>query len=283
MQGGVNFGKDSSLDQPMQMPMSTLEKHYDELLDFITKKKIGKKQYQGLIIHVNNFDSLLYDKENKKKVIAFFHEIRDIMQLKHTYFVFLGPRNFFKEIIDPQQRIKGVFVQSPLMLDPLSKEEIVQALDERLLLLKSEHIAAIIKPFDDAVIYKLHDLYHGDIRSIMSGLTDILGQYAHMLGKTLTVDQAMLLLGRERWERIAATANLTPEQTEIVKQFALAPDFVTQKDLVESLNKTKESMSGYYFKTLKENGIIEEKKKIGNTKYWGLTDEYLPIRFIVGL
>lgn len=279
IQAGLNVGKSTSTEQPAFLPMTMLEKYFFELMTFIRKHKISGKNYQGLIVHVNNFDALLQEKDNKKKIIAFFNEIRDLLQTEHLYSVFLGPSSFFQDIIAPQQRIKGIFILSPLELHALSKQELIQVFDERLKLATSDTVLSIIKPFEDEVIARLYDLYNGDIRSVMNALQDILGQTS-LITKTLPVDKAMFLLGRERWMQLELTANLTTEQTEILKYLAASDNDVTQKELVASLNKTKESMSGYYFKTLKEHGIIEEKEKIGTTKYWGLTEQYYPISFL---
>lgn len=280
IQAGIDFGRGSTTERPSYMPMSTLEQYFIDMLTFIRTHKIQGKKYHGLIIHVNNFDALLQDAANKKRVIAFFHEIRDLLQTPHAYSLFLGPSNFYKDTIASQQRISGIFVLSPLLIAPLSNQELTRALDERLKLFQSDTAKSVIKPFDADVIRRLYELYQGDIRSILNALQDILGYAAQILSKTFTVDEALVLLGRERWNRIELLAKLTPEQKEILKYLASANHHVTQKELVASLHKTKESMSGYYFKALKERGIIEEKKKTGTTKFWGLTDAYYPIRFL---
>jgi len=56
---------------------------------------------------------------------------------------------------------------------------------------------------------------------------------------------------------------------------------ITQKDLAKLTNKAPSNISGYYLNPLKDAGIIELKKKKGNLKYWGLTQDYIPIKFIL--
>ena len=254
LQLGGDFGRDAKVEQPIQLAMSILEQYYIDLIEFIRKNPIGGKKYHGLIIHVNNFDVLLNDANTKKAVIHFFQEIRDMMQYKNTYFVFLGPRHFFREIISQEQRVKSIFVQTPLMLSPLSKQDIVKTFNERMQLLKSDDVQEVIKPFEDEVMYRLYDLFNGDIRSIMSALKDILSQCSYTLGRTLTVDEAMMLLGRERWERIEASANLTEEQLTILKHLASSADFVTQKDVGELLNLMK---NAYTIATLGSHSSLQ--------------------------
>ena len=46
-------------------------------------------------------------------------------------------------------------------------------------------------------------------------------------------------------------------------------------------NKAQPNISGYYFKPLRENGIIEEKEKILRTPYYGLTEDYTPLKWLI--
>ena len=276
---GMDFGKSSSVSNPVQMSVTALEEYFVELIKFIKTHEIGGNRYSGIIIHVNNFDVVLESEEDKKKVVKFFNEIRDLLQTPDTYFLFLGPNNFFKEVIGKSARVKSIFFQAPLMLNPLSKTELIQAFEGRMNLLKSDDVQEFIKPFEDDVIYKLYDIYSGDIRSIMSALRDILNQYSDKLASTLTLDEAMILLGREKWSRIHNLTQLTDEQKTVLSFIANSSGLVTQKDISEKFKRAQTNISGYYFRPLKEAGIIEEKETKGKLKFWGLTQEYSPLKY----
>lgn len=278
---GLDIGKDTSVIQPIQLSTTTLEGYFLELIDFIKQNEINGYKYSGLIVHINNFDVVLSEPENKRKVINFFNEIRDVLQTRDVYFLFLGPNNFFKDIISSQQRVKSIFYQTPLKITPLSKTEIVEAFKERMELLKSDDVKTYIRPIEDDVIFRLHDLYNGDIRLIMSSIRDILGQYSEKLAKTLTINEAMLLLGKERWERIENAMDLTPEKKEMLKYLATADKFISQKDVSALFGIAQPNVSGYYFKPLKDNGIIEEKEKVGKIPYYGLTKDYVPLKWLL--
>ena len=213
--------------------------------------------------------------------VDFFEEIRDILQTPDVYFLFLGPKNLFKDIIGARKRVKSIFYQTPLVIHPLSKSEIARAFEERMQLLTSDDVASYIKPVEDEVIYKIYDLYNGDIRSIMASIVDLLGQYSEKLAKPLSVNEAMLLLGKERWEKIENIIRLTEEQKEILKYLAGAEKFISQKEVVKMFKKTKSNVSGYYFKPLKEHGIIEEKNIKNRTPYYGLTADYTPLTWLI--
>ncbi len=277
---GGNLDRNKDIHHPITLSTSILEEYFCSLLKFIRSNKINKQEYSGIIIHVNNFDVVLNEEKNKTKVINFFNEIRDLMQIEDCYYFFLGPRTFFKEIISTQQRVKSIFNQSSLMINALNKQEIIKALEKRMELLKSEDINSYIKPVENEVIYYLYDIYEGDIRSIMASLLDILNQYSDKLAKTLKLNEAKILLAKNRWDRLDSTVNLTPEQKEVLQLFIESNEPLSVKQISDRLNKAQSNVSGYYLKALKENNIIKEQAKDRNTIYLGITDEYLPLKWL---
>ena len=277
---GLDFGRDKTSIQPIQLSTAILEEYFISLVDFIKRNEIKGRKYSGLIVHINNFDVVLLNDKTNKKVINFFNEIRDILQLRDVYFLFLGPKNFFKDIVSTQKRVKGIFYQIPLKIEPLSKKEIAMAFEERMKLLQSSDVSDYIKPIENEVMFRLYDLYQGDIRSIMSAVGAILSQCSDRLTKSLSVDESMLLLGEERWEKIKMAVKLTEEQ-EIILRYLIEKDKISQKEIVSIFGKTQSNVSSYYFKPLREAGIIEEKEKIGKVPYWGLATDYIPLKWFI--
>ncbi|MDP2750152.1 MAG: hypothetical protein Q8O89_04945, partial [Nanoarchaeota archaeon] len=278
---GLDIGKERVTTSPIQLSATLLEEYFIALINFLKTNNIKGLKYSGLVVHVNNFDIILSSEQSKESAISFFDEIRDILQTPDVYFLFLGPKNLFKDIISARQRVKSIFYQTPLLLNPLSKTEIIEAFEERMQLLKSDDVASYIKPIEDEVIYKIYDLYNGDIRSIMASIIDVLGQYSEKLAKPLSVNEAMLLLGKERWEKIENVIKLTTEQKTILKYLASAEKLISQKEIVKMFNKTQSNVSGYYFKSLRDNNIIEEKERNHNTPYYGLTSDYIPLKWLI--
>lgn len=263
--------------QPLQLSTASLEKQFMELLKFVKSHKIAKKQYQGIIIHVNNFEIAI--STNKKQVLKFFSEIRDFLQTPDLYFIFLGPNGFFKDIISYDTRVRSIFNQTPIILEPLSKYELVQALNKRLELLKSPTAKNVIKPFEDKVIHELYDMFSGDVRMVMSSLKDIVTNMGDKLPKTLSMDEALFLLGRERLSHI--DDKLTSEQKRILAFIVSKDSYVTQNEIALELKKSPTNVSNYYFKPLLEYDVIELKEEVGRNKYWGLTKKYLPLKRVM--
>jgi len=275
--GGFNLAREKNNSIPPKLTTASLEQHLVNLIGFIKTKTIGGRQYQGLIIHVNNFDVVLREEDKRKKVITFFDEIRDILQTKDVYFLFLGPSDFYSQVIAPEKRIKSIFVRTPLLIKPLNKKEVANAFEKRMGLLKSPDVAQYIKPISDEVVFRLYDLYDGDIRSIMTGVKDILGQCSDKLLQTLSMNEAMTLLGRERWEKISNL--LTKEQQKILKFLVKNDKYISTKEASDILKKPSSNLSRYYFKPLKDLDVIEEKERSGKMIYLGLTVEYQPLKW----
>jgi hypothetical protein len=280
---GGQLGSESNITLPPQIAMATLEAYFFELVEFIKNNEINGYKYSGIIFHINNFDVVLSEDKNHSKIIKFFNEIRDILQTKDTYFIFLGPKNFFKDIIAKEPRVKGIFMPNPLMLNPLGKMEIVSALEERMKLLQSDDVEKYIKPFTDDIIYELYDFLDGDIRRIMTSLRDILAEAANKeVTKTLSLAEAKYLLAQHRWETIETSMNLTEDQKNIFLNHIVKSDgAISQKEVALKTGKAQSNISGYYFRPLKDAGVIEETgKKEGKTVYWDLTSMYRPLKWL---
>lgn len=277
---GGDIGRDVAINQPYHLTESVIEQYFHSLIEWIKANKIADIQFQGLIVHMNNFD-VVYESD-PSLVKKFFQEIRDVLQTQDVYFIFIGPKKFYDESIRKFSRVHSVFHRDPILLSPLSKHEILEALKERMEILKSEKVKSYIRPFEDNVIFALYDLFEGDTRSILSSLKDILSRSSSLLPRPLSADEAMFLLGKERWNRVTLK-KLTNDQLEILKYIALQSRPITQAEVAKDCKKQLSNISSYYFKPLKNLGILEEKEKIGKKKYWSLTSEYAPLHKMMKL
>ena len=275
--GGINFSSDKKNSTPIKLSITSLEQHFLDLISFIKSNSIGGRIYRGLILHVNNFDVVFSNPRHKNLVTIFFNEVRDLLQTKDVYFLFLGPTDFYSQVIAKELRIKSVVGRTPIILKPLSKTEVVEALEKRMNLLTSDGVKHYLKPIDDEVVFRLYDLYEGDIRSVMTGIKDILGQYEERLVQPLSTKEAMVLLAKERWASIED--ELTKEQKKILEFLVTTNRNVSGKEISDLLGKKQSNVSGYYFPPLKEMGIIEKKEKKGAMVYYGLTTQYHPLKW----
>ena len=278
---GLNLGSETSTNHPVQLTATILEEFYAQILKFIRTHDIAGMRYSGLIVHVNNFEIVLNSEAEMAKVKQFFNEVRDLLQLPDVYYIFIGPESFFRDVISTIPRVKSIFFQNALSINPLNKSEIIQAFDERMKLLKSDNVKEIIKPVEDELVYKLYDVYNGDIRSIMFALRSILMKGPEIFSRTISVDEGLVLLSSELWDRIKNTTKLSPEQLKVLTYLVDTSRNISQVEAAKILKKQESNISSYYFKPLKMAGIIEEKEIKGKYKYWGLTQEYFPLTYLL--
>lgn len=98
----------------------------------------------------------------------------------------------------------------------------------------------------------------------------------------MSVDEALFILAHERWNSIEMY-NITAEQKEVLKILVKLDKPVSQKEIAEFMNKAQTNVSGYYFKPLRDLGIIEQIENTGDgrIKYWYLSKSYLPLKFLL--
>ncbi len=274
VQIGITKSASNILNQPLEIPDSALVDYLRQLIDFIRSHEIGGIKYSGVIIHMNNFDVVMHDVKNYPIVLNFFNEIRDIMQIRYTYFIFLGPPDLFSEIISKHTRVKAIFNQ-PLALIPLKKTELVDALTYRIEALKSQGTNPI-NPFTDEVIFKLYEIYEGDTRTILKALSDIVIEAGETNIGTLGYMEALHYLANERLSKLRVF--LTPLQFSLLEKIIEKDGPSTQHELIAATGIAANNMAGYYFKEFKKHEIIKEISKESRTKYWDLTEHYLPLR-----
>ena len=274
---GGQAGRGVVTSHPLVIPITTLEQYLIGLLKFICSSSIADNRYSGLIVHVNNFDFVLADAEVRHQVSTFFHEIRDLLQTADIHWVFIGPYRFFADHIAHSRRVKSIFYSSPLVVKPLSKREVTDAFNRRLEILQSKDVKNIVKPFEDEVIHRLYDVFNGDVRLIMTALRDILGQYTDRVTQTLSVEEAIVLLSRDRQEKVMQI-KLTDEQYKILEYIIALSEPVSQKTISSVFRKKQSNVTSYYFKPLHDAGIIEVVEQRGRIKLWDLTEIYWPLR-----
>lgn len=162
---GAGYGRSEEVNVPL-LPEMQLMRYLREMIREI--KNLG---YQGVFLHIDNLE--LLKGEDIKKARFFFEEIRDSLQMKDVYFVFVASRGFFREVISPLERVRSIFYGRPVVIPPLSKSQVREVIEKRYQLLAREK-GKYIPPVENSFIDYLHDLYGGKLRYIMDALNMLL-------------------------------------------------------------------------------------------------------------
>lgn len=271
---GLDLTKNLETNNPLQLTDTLVESKFFDLIDFIRTHEINGRKFQGIIVHINNFDIVMKEDKGKQRILSFFHEIRDLLQTEHVFFFFIGPNNFFEEIIAKEPRVRSIFYQHPIVLKPLTKTHLIDAVRARLDAFKSDTVTTVIAPVKDAVIYKFYDLYNGDVRSIFSSLNDLLQGIQDEITEPLDVDEAMALLSKLRSERFS---DLSKSKKEVIRVFIEHESPITQTQIASILKKQVTNVISDV-KPLRERGIVEVVKEEGKYKFFDFTADYKCLR-----
>jgi hypothetical protein len=273
---GMSADVRRDMEEPIQLSVTSIEQLFYDLVECIRTEKIDGKRYQGVMIHVDNFDVVLSESAHEQRVLDFFQEIRDLLQAAHVYYVCIGSSGFFRRL-SKVPRVKAVFTPAALLLEPLSKKEMVQAVDTRMRLLQSPEIKEYITVFEDRAIHYLYELFEGDIRSIMTGLSDALGQYAGPIRRPLSAQEAIFLLAKERWFRIQNSMTFTRKRQEIVLWIVKKGGCVAVDDVAQQFQLSPAYTWMYYLKPLRNSGVLEEQEASEDTRTVCITKEFQPL------
>jgi hypothetical protein len=173
-------------------------------------KQLG---YKGLFLHFDNLE--LLSLRNPERTRLLFEELRDTLQTPDIYFVFVGQKGFFSEVISPSERVRSVFSGFPIFVPPLTQPQVLEVVHKRYQLLAA-HPERFIRPIGDDLLDYLYGLYNGKLRFIMDAVTSIVTSFPHAVAETVDAEAAKSLLAQLVLERLKR--ELTRREGEILRE-----------------------------------------------------------------
>lgn len=257
---GGGIGKDEKFSLPA-VPEAQLFNYYQEMIGLLLK--LG---YHGVILHFDNVEIL--NKESTKQAQRFLEEIRDFLQVRHVYHVFVAKPGFFQQVIAPLPRVRSVFLGWPVILSPLSKQEALRAIHLRYRLLAMPDVR-FIPPVEDSFVEYLYEIYEGQIRFIMDAINTVVLHLPALFPRTMKTDEAKPLLQKVVAERMHHT--LSPNEFKVLAQATAYPRFTNlqiSRDLkIQAPNVSK------YLQTLVEKSYVRFVGKEGRTGWYAVSED----------
>jgi Cdc6-like AAA superfamily ATPase len=223
-----------------------------QLEDYIRRviERCRADGYRGVLIHLDNIEILL-DKD-ADACREFFDDIRDTLQIKNAYYVFVARSGFFQQVISPQERVRSIFHGNPVHVRPFTEEETIAIINKRYEVLAHED-QQFIKPVDDDLIRRLCRLHDNRIRHVMNDIEMlILENISPNRVGTLKTEQALGALKKLTEEKLNC---LTPGQKKFM--LALPAGRFSNQDLVDATGKSKQNVSNV-LRELKKNNFIRQ-------------------------
>ncbi len=264
---GGSLGRTKSLAiQRGEVSTAGLREYLDRLLERV--RKLG---FSGVILHFNNLELLA--RRSPKDIALFFDEVRDLLQIEHVYFVFVGYTGMFQEIIVPQERVRSIFFGRSIHLPPLSRVEVHQAIARRYEILAAEP-KRWIPPVDDLVVDYLYEVFQGRIRFIMDAITSLVTYLPEGMVGTLATDAAQSLFEQITWERVKSV--LTDAEL-VVLRAAVRETRFTNSSLVKATGKGKQNIAKYMNRFL-DLHLIHPAERRGRNVYYEISPDLALLR-----
>ena len=105
------------------------------------------------------------------------------------YFIFVANTGMFQQVIVPLPRVRSIFFDTPVRLDPLSALEAKAVIDRRYELLAAPG-KQWIKPVSDQVVESLYHIFAGRIRYVMNAITSLISHLPDSYARSLELAQA---------------------------------------------------------------------------------------------
>jgi len=235
---------------------SQLKDYFTKIVDYIKKM-----DYQGIILHFNNLEVL--QNGNERELITLFNDIRDILQTKDIYFVFVGGNSLYQKILLPISRVRSIFHDEPIIIPPLPPHEVIEIINTRYKIYGNG--TNFIKPVNDEVIQFLSESFNGRVRDIMNTITNLIFRIPEGMVKTLDLkDVKIKLLSIE--ENKLLKYGLSESHVDIFK-IMLKLEVFNNTELVDKTSKTKQHINKFIKKFL-DLQLIEHYKRVGRiSKY----------------
>lgn len=90
---------------------------------------VRKRGFSGVIFHLDNLE--LLGRRDISALQKFFDAVRDLLQEKDAYFIFVGNAGMFQQVIVPLPRVRSIFFDTPVLLNPLSLAEVKTVMERR--------------------------------------------------------------------------------------------------------------------------------------------------------
>jgi hypothetical protein len=261
--GGVGRTAQPTVPEPSEVQLLS---YLRELVEEV--KRLG---YHGVFLHFDNLE--LVSLRNPEGTRQLFEQLRDCLQIPNIYFVFVGQRGFFSEMISPSERVRSVFSGFPIHVPPLSKAQVIEAIHKRYQLL-AVHPDRFIRPVDDELLGYLYDLYDGKMRFVLDAVTSIVTNLPHASAETLDVAAAKAFLAELVLERLKH--ELTRREWDVLRESVRLGSF-TNADIARALKQHRQNISKY-FNTLLGKRFIYPHHREGRQIYYCASEDVRIIR-----
>lgn len=243
-----------------------LRQYFRRLVEYVMNNG-----YSGVIFHLDNFDKLGVREPGKLK--AFFESVRDVLQEPGVYFVFVGTTGLFQKVIVSLPRVRSIFFDTPIHLEPLSITEVKMVMGRRYRLLVAPG-KEWITPVTDEVVENLYMIFEGRIRYIMNSITSMISHLPDSYAQPIAMNQAISMLQGIAHSEISRV--LKGAEQEVFLEAAKLSCF-TNSELGSQVSRSKQLIQKYLKNWLGLN-LVSRSEKTGRKQFYRVEPRFAVLR-----
>ncbi len=232
---------------------------------------VKRRGFAGVIFHLNNLE--LLGRGAPEKIRAFFESARDSLQLPDVYFILVGYPGMFQQAIVPLPRVRSIFFDIPLHLEPLRPEQVMTVIERRYELLAVSG-KQWIRPVQDDVVHHLCNLFDGRIRYVMNAVTNLICHVPDSYTGSLALPEAMgslkVIMSSELRRSLQGAEERAFHAAACLQRFS-------NSDLVDQLGKSKQHIQKYLRHWL-ELGLVFRAEKEGRRQAYEVEPRFVLLR-----
>lgn len=226
-----------------------------------------KRGFAGVIFHLDNLE--LLGRRDIGALRTFFDSVRDVLQEPGTYFIFVGNSGMFQQVIVPLPRVRSIFFDTPVHLEPLSLTEVKAVMEKRYQLLAVPK-KQWIKPVSDDVVESLHQTFSGKIRYVMNAITSLVSRLPDSYAQSLSLIDAKHML--QSIARSEVRRLLHGAEEAVFLQAASVGRF-TNTELGRRTEKSKQQIQKY-LKNWLELSLVLHVEKVGRSQFYEIDPRF---------
>ena len=232
---------------------------------------VEKRGFAGVIFHLDNLELLA--RKGPGPLREFFEAVRDTLQEPDAYFIFVGYKGMFQQVIVPQPRVRSIFFDTPVHLPPLTPDQVRKVIEKRYNLLAVPK-RQWIKPVEDEVIIHLYETFAGKIRYVMNAVTSLISHLPDSYAKPLTLAEATKVLReilRSKVQRVLSEAEAEAFHA------AVRMGRFTNTSLGGETGKSKQLIQKYLSKWL-DLSLVSHAEKAGKHQFYEVEPRFSVMR-----
>jgi hypothetical protein len=176
--------------------------------------------------------------------------------------------SLYSSVISLHAQVRSIF-PTPRRLEPLDIENVMELLHRRIDHLRIDDEMEAILPVTPALVRELFDVFHGDLRGMLSALEEAcLGALATIRSEPLSIGEARSVLAPLYREHLEATLS-DVELSHLVSLFRLELDEFRQADVVKPLGISQPRVSTL-FASFERSQAIMPVRTSGRSQYFSI-------------